>query len=351
MDNNNILICGSSSFAARGLEALFLSNNFNVHTFNRGKEDCCQNSVTGKVSEIHNNKFLTGSFDTVINFLLLKGESIESNIFYIKSLLEFCRQKQVKHLIHISSVSVYKSSCRLINENAEVEVVPSQKGDYGARKVAIDNYLLNNPIENLTVSFIRPGFVLGKGLLNPIVGNAFRTPWNKLLLYGTKNSIMPLTTHKLLHQSILKLAQYIPQERLNTYIIVDNNSPSKVDYIETCSQLFGISESVMSFPTLLWLTAGFLGDIATKILLRKKMELYQKFYNATRETFYDSSHTEKVLGLHFSIDWKKELLNSLDKQDINYTIPNTNSADQFNIPDSINIIGFGRIIKLGAFTG
>jgi len=317
MNSNNILLCGSSSFAAKGLDELLSQNGYNVITFNRGSEACRNNAVTGNVTEINKNKFLTVSPGTVINFLLLKGDSVDNNVLYIKSLLDFCRQKKVKHLIHISSISVYKSNCKLINEKAVIEKDPAKKGEYGAWKVAVDNYLLSNPVEGLSVSFVRPGFVLGKGLLNPVVGNAFRTPWNKLLLYGTGKTIMPLTTHTVLHQSLLKLVGIEEQEKFNIYVIVDNHSPVKQDYIKTCSELFGISEKVISLPGWFWLTAGFFGDIADRLVLKKNLGLYQKFYNATRKTSYDSSITEKELGLNFNIDWKKELYNSLEKQELN----------------------------------
>ncbi len=242
-------------------------------------------------------------------------------------------------------MSVYKASEKIIIENAQIETDPKKKGDYGAWKVATENYLLENKIDGLRLSLLRPGFILGEGLVNPIVGNAFRTPWNKLMLYGTKKTIMPLISRESVHQTVIKILTTHSDKPVNIYALVDNASPSKEDYIKKCSRLLGISEVVISLPNFLWLTLGVFGDVATKLIMKKNMGLYQKFYNATRINIYDSTLTQKMLGLSYKMDWEKELMNSMEKQDLNYTfteIPVTANKVLF---DYINIIGFGRIIK------
>jgi len=342
---SKILICGSTSFAAQGIVERLIEAGHDIITFNRGVENRNGNSITGEVNNISSNKFIDDNIDVIINYLLVKNATIEENIEYIKNLLTLCKKANVKHLIHFSSLSVYKASVKLINENARIETDPKKKGDYGAWKVATENFLLENLSDGLKLSLLRPGFILGTGLVNPIVGNAFRTPWNKLMLYGTKKTIMPLISRESVHQTVSKILTANSDQPVNIYALVDNESPSKENYIKKCSQLLGISEDIIALPNFLWLTLGVFGNAATKLIMKKNMGLYQKFYNATRVNHYNSSATQNKLGLSYKMDWEKELISSLDKQEPNFIlpeIPETKNKVWFN---SINIIGYGRIVK------
>ena len=115
-EGKNVLICGHRSFAAKGLSALLNQAGYLVTQFSRGAVSVNGNTVEGAVDEIHTNPHLANSFDTVINYILLKDRSVQDNERYLGSLLKLCEEKQVKHLIHISSISVYKSNVKLINE-------------------------------------------------------------------------------------------------------------------------------------------------------------------------------------------------------------------------------------------
>ena len=78
---------------------------------------------------MYENKYL-GDYTCVINFIILKGLSVEDNILYIQSLLEFCQQKHVKRLIQISSISVYPNEAVEVNEQSEIEKDWHNKGGY-----------------------------------------------------------------------------------------------------------------------------------------------------------------------------------------------------------------------------
>lgn len=101
-----ILICGHRSFVATGLINKFKTAGIDFDCFSRGKEERNGNVVTGDVFLMHQNSELSENYDTVVNYILLKGKSVEENIQYCQSLLQFCKDKHVKHLIQISSISV-----------------------------------------------------------------------------------------------------------------------------------------------------------------------------------------------------------------------------------------------------
>ena len=119
-ERKRVLICGDRSFAAQGLRELLSARGFDVATFTRGTLNRAGPFVTGPVMTIHKNPYLTGRFDAVINYILLQGESVEDNIRYVEALAGFCRERSIRHLIHISSCSVYKNGARLVTETARV---------------------------------------------------------------------------------------------------------------------------------------------------------------------------------------------------------------------------------------
>src|SRR5437667_4734669 len=151
-----ILICGHTSFASQGLPQMLRDAGHQVVCFGRGpisrREDAALGVVvvvTGPVAELHANPHLQpgavgGRFDAIVNYILLKDESIDRNIAYTQSLLRFCRDTGVPHLVHISSVSSYAGSVKRIDEQAAVETDPLAKGSYGSLKVASDQDLLTH---------------------------------------------------------------------------------------------------------------------------------------------------------------------------------------------------------------
>ena len=98
IDKKDILVCGHRSFVATGMLDKLQKANVSFDTFSRGEQKREGSSVTGDVLKMHENKYL-GDYTCVINFVILKGLSVEDNILYIQSLLDFCMQKHVKRLI------------------------------------------------------------------------------------------------------------------------------------------------------------------------------------------------------------------------------------------------------------
>src|SRR5207244_12868821 len=95
-------------------------------------------SVTGPVDQLHEHPELAESFDIVINYILLKDETIERNEKFIESLVKFCFARSVKHLIHISSMSVYSGDVQIVRQDSVVETNAQKKGYYGSVMVAQD---------------------------------------------------------------------------------------------------------------------------------------------------------------------------------------------------------------------
>ena len=106
-----VLLCGHKSFVASGMTKTFDRVGITYDCFSRGENKREAYVVRGDVMDMNHNAFLD-TYDTVINFIIIKDGGVEENLRYIKSLLEFCKEKKVKNLIQISSISDYPNEAR-----------------------------------------------------------------------------------------------------------------------------------------------------------------------------------------------------------------------------------------------
>jgi len=296
------------------------------------------------VTGLHENPHITGPLDTVINYVLLKDSSQEENVQYLSSLLEFCRRHRVGHLIHVSSISVYRASVRQVSERAASETDPSRKGAYGALKVATDNLLLAQRPADLRLSLVRPGFILGEGLVDPIVGMAFRAPWNRLLLLGNSANRVPVTTRDLVSESLLRVLQSPPAEDVEVLLLADNDSPTRREYLEACCRVAGCGTSVLRFPPALWRMAAVCGA-GVSAALRLGIPVYRKISGTCRAQSFDSSATQARLGMDLSVDWRRGLHESLGDQQANVSPPYEKISLRPIQAGRVTYWGFGRVVR------
>ena len=224
-----ILICGHRSFVATGLMQTLKDKGMDVDCFSRGEEERNDNVVTGDVTKIEKNQFL-GSYDTVINFIILKEKSIEENINYIQSLLSFCKTKGVKNLLQISSISVYPNEAIEVDENSEIEEDYHNKGGYASIKVAVDRYLLSNPVEGLNVSFVRPGYIYTK---NREISKAgiFVSKFGLNVLLGDKKTTLPLINREVLHEALFRIIECRTKNKVYLILNKDKEEGTKFKFV------------------------------------------------------------------------------------------------------------------------
>lgn len=80
-----VLICGHRSFVATGLMKELENNGISYDCFSRGEVKHDGDVVTGNVMNMADNDLLA-EYDTVVNYIILKEQSVEDNIAYIQSL-------------------------------------------------------------------------------------------------------------------------------------------------------------------------------------------------------------------------------------------------------------------------
>lgn len=344
LSHQRVLVCGHRSFASHGLIGQLVDAGHAVTCFTRGDVRREGNVVYGPALQLHENEQLAGPFDVVVNYILLKDHGIDENIEYVRSLTEFCRTREVKHLIHISSVSVFDGSARRVTETSAVERDPTKKGSYGALKVATENYLVEHLGHATLLTVLRPGFILGPGVISPIVGMAFRLPWNRLLLLGSHKNMVPLITRDLVNAAVGRLVERPPGSCREFLLLVDSTSPTRREYLDACCRLLGVGLGVTSFPPWLWRVAG-LGGEALARLVRLKIRVNRMIGGACRVQRFNANESEQRLGLRLSIDWPAALQASLDGQQPNFILPYDGlPCNAFQV-DKVTYLGVGRIVR------
>lgn len=345
--SKRILITGHTSFAAQGLVSNLIADGHTVDCFSRRNVFVADGVqvVTGEADCIDQADGLAEHYDVILNYLIVKNGDIADNEAYLKSLLRLCKDRRVEHLIHISSISVFPASATKIDESTPIETEPSKKGSYGSLKVAADLYIDRHLPSETKVSFVRPGFILAPGLSDPIVGMAFRTPYNRLLLLGRSSNTVPLTFRDDVHQVVQSLAAQSDTDIADrhAWIVVDPDSPSRLEYLTTLCKEMGYGEGVFRFPSWLWKLAGAGGNVVA-MLVGMKLRPYKILSAACRRQTFDSSKTSRKLGVDFRTDWPALMKRSLEGQESTYRIPEPVGMIKPPI-QSIGYFGWGRIVK------
>jgi nucleoside-diphosphate-sugar epimerase len=339
-----VLLLGNTSLVATGLEERLRSNAIDVVTFRRGPVGEHGYTVTGSVFQLRSNPYLQRRFDAVVNFILLKDESLDQNVKFVNELASYIEDRQIPHLIHVSSISSYSDKTSLIIEGSPTESDPRKKGSYGSLKVATDLAVIERAHGRFALTLIRPGFVLADGLASPIVGMGIRIPANGLLVLGSANDTVPVIRRTDVHEAIVRILTRGPRSDLPVTLLADRNSPTRAEYLQWCSRELGISTWTLSFPRWVWLAAGVAGKAAAP-MLPKTIDPWRVATSLTRIRRFDASLTEASLGLHIAVDWKSELRSAMAGQGSNVALPAT--AVQHSTPPKgrISIVGFGGIVK------
>ena len=272
-----ILILGATSFVANGFKELLLQDGYEVDTFGR---------KNGNYLEIDKYKGLATEYDTVVNFAVLKDQSIDDNVHYLKALLKMCKERKVKKLIHFSSIMVYSRNNKEVNEQTPIESSSEtiMRG-YGQIKIITDEYLTSMmnamPFEIIRV---RPGFVLSPGMSCPFIKRVGPVS----IILGNKNSTMPIVRREDIHKALISIIK--KETNLPVYLFLPNDSMTKYEYAKKT-----VGDVIITLPK--WLFKGVPHLMASMHLI--PWALYSRFEGMFTNISYNSEQTEKVLNIKF----------------------------------------------------
>lgn len=286
MEQKRVLICGHRSFVATGLTEMFEKHGISYDCFSRGKEEREGNVVTGDVLTMADNSQLD-TYDTIINFIILKEKSVEDNLQYIQSLLDFCKKKGVKHLVQISSISAYPNEATYVDEKSEIERDWHNKGGYASIKVAVDHYLDEHPIEGMTVSFVRPGFIYEKNHEISKAGILISKCGLHVLL-GDKKTCLPLISRHNIHEALSRIVE--AEKKENVYLLLNKDKADGTKYNFVRRQ-WNVKPLSLPYSPIM-LAARILRTIGVF-----KQHHYLKVVGLFKRTWFNSEGTEKALGM------------------------------------------------------
>lgn len=278
MSTRKILICGATSFVAKGFKELLIQQGFDVDTF--GRKD-------GSYLEIDKNPMLADSYEAVVNFAVLKDQNIENNLSYMKSLVEMCRQKHVKKLIHFSSIMVYSYHLGKLDENSPIDMVANTMMEgYGKIKIACDEFL-NSIKQSLPfeVVMVRPGYVLADNRPAPFIK---RLPCGASVILGNKKSRQPIVKREDIHLALLKIIE--TDKNLPVYHLFQNNDITKYNFAKQT-----VGGLILVLPKFIF--EG-LPRLMMKMGMMKKA-LYSRFDGMYNYNVASSTMTESKLNIRF----------------------------------------------------
>ena len=278
MSTRKILICGATSFVAKGFKELIIQQGFDVDTF--GRKD-------GSYLEIDKNPMLADSYEAVVNFAVLKDQSIEDNVSYMKSLVDMCKQKQVKKLIHFSSIMVYSYHLGKLDENSPIDTVANTMMEgYGKIKIACDEFL-NSIKQSLPfeVVMVRPGYVLADNRPAPFIK---RLPCGVSVILGNKKSRQPIVKREDIHLALLKIIE--TDKNLPVYHLFQNNDITKYNFAKQT-----VGGLILVLPKFIF--EG-LPRLMMKMGMMKKA-LYSRFDGMYNYNVASSTMTESKLNIKF----------------------------------------------------
>jgi nucleoside-diphosphate-sugar epimerase len=221
-----VLILGNNSFVAKGLYEKLSESDNSVHCFTRGSEGRKGDFITGDIMNINSNIYLNEHYDTVINFIILKDESVEKNVLFLQELIKFCNKSGVKRLLQISSIIVYDYKLNFINESTPIDL-HKKENTYALIKTEVDKYLESLENQPFSLSLIRPGFVVENKFAVPYF---IKLPFNFMVLKGGKKSILPIVYRNDLQDSIKNIV--IDGLREKVYLFVPSTNITKYNFMK-----------------------------------------------------------------------------------------------------------------------
>ena len=281
-----VLITGSRSFVGVGLVDK-LSDKHHVELFSRGTDAKTDNIIYGDYLALATNPYSSATYDVVINFAILKDQSIEDNIRYAQALIDFCNTHHVKKLIHFSSIMVYDYEEPVVNEQTQIEEsAKTYMRGYGMIKVAVDEYLLAHRQDlSAELILVRPGYVLADNRPCPFIINL---PMGIHLIKGDKHSKQPIVLREDIHKA---LAAIIDTEKNDpVYHFFPSDGMTKYQYAK--KTVVGL---ILTMPR--WLFERIPYALAKSHII--PWSLYSRFQGMYIYSDFQSVQTEQKLNIHF----------------------------------------------------
>lgn len=230
MWSKSVCIVGATGFVGRHLvNALKIRSDIKIKLLTRNVSQVDMKTdkmeiIEGDLLDINSLRNFIESGAIVINLAYLNTKNPETNFIAIQNLAAICRQKNISHLIHLSTAIVAGAT----QENpvlAETRCFPTNT--YEMIKLSIENLLKTELVNACRLTILRPTAIFGVGgkNLNKIIQELRERPsWlNKLRLSLYSGRKMNLVSVENVIAAILFLIECGSDNTTQCYIISDDD--------------------------------------------------------------------------------------------------------------------------------
>jgi 2-alkyl-3-oxoalkanoate reductase len=264
-----LLITGASGFIGRYVVSAALRQGHHVTATMRSPQQSLPWPSHPQLKVIHLDlrdaarlpEALDG-IETVVHLAaVLSGtpeEQRQGTVLATQALLTAMKMSSVKHLIAISSFSVYDylplSPGTILSESIPVETHPDRRDGYTQAKLAQEILVRQFASETSTLlTILRPGIVYGKDhLWNASLGVNLK---DRLWICVGDRATLPLLYVEHCADAIMQAILYPPKSR-HTINLIDDNLPTQKEYLETLQSV------IPNLPTCIRLPWGLIKQIA-----------------------------------------------------------------------------------------
>jgi nucleoside-diphosphate-sugar epimerase len=235
-----------------------------------------------------------------------KSDYYKGNILATKNLLEVCEEKDIKRIIFLSSVGVYKPVNKKILLNEESECGPITY--YGKTKLHAEELIKNS---NINWVIVRAPVVYGPyqpSILNQFFISAFKK--RKVYIIGKGDNLRSFCYIDNLIEGLILLLKNT-EVKGKTFIFSDNSPYTINEIIETGSRIINKEVKVINLPNFLgniswainYVLDNFFNLCFVQLYAMKKMQL---------EEGYDISKAKKEIGYNPKISLEEGIRKTIE---------------------------------------
>ncbi len=297
-----VLVTGGTGFVGSGVVDLLLQNGHSVRLFSRRRE--LPQSLKGKNAEIFHGDLrdfpsVVSAMDKMDVFFHI-GEiknvnqaASLNNIKLMEHIIAGMRQKEVKRLVFISSITVAGIPSAIpADENTEPKVI--LEDHYTSYKRACEKLLMSSFTGEFVI--IRPAPVYGPGsrYMGGFITTIDRLGSIGFPFIGNAENLAPLIYVKDVAQAIY-LSGLSPSAKGRVLNLTDGFRHSWLDFLTAIAELLGKKLRIVAIPPLLLKIPAIPLDILSG-LVGIKVDPLQYVNYFSNDLFFDNSRSKAVLN-------------------------------------------------------
>ena len=217
------------------------------------------------------------------------------NVRATRRLLWAAHAAGVRHIVHISSLSVYAvpTDGVTITEDSPYESESEARGAYSRSKLAADRVAMDAARRGVPVVVLRPGLLYGPGRRPPLARQSVTVNGVKLLL-ARPDYCLPMTHVDNVADAVL-LAARTDAAVGQPFTVVDENI-RQADYAIAYRAAAGEAWRPIFLPVTAVAWGARAVEYGCRALRRRPPVTYHQVQRATRSAYYDCARATAVLG-------------------------------------------------------